>query len=63
LNIELSAAGYRLSEPVQLRPERPSLVAAVLDRRLAAGERVTDLAQRARMTPDEFASLYLEDAA
>lgn len=63
LNIELSAAGYRISEPVHLRPERPSLVASVLDRRLAAGESVNDLARRARMTPDEFASLYLEAAA
>lgn len=62
LNIELSAAGYRLTEPVQLRRERPSLVPAALSRRLATGDNTTSLAHRARMNPDEFSSLYLEDA-
>ena len=63
LNIELSAAGYRLTEPIQLRSERPSLLPASLARHLAAGENTISLARRARMKPDEFSSLYLEDAA
>lgn len=62
LNIELSAAGYRTREPVLLQYEDPGLLSRAVDRRLSAGETLSQLAREARMTDDEFTSLYLEAA-
>jgi Zn-dependent peptidase ImmA (M78 family) len=63
LNMELAAAGYRTSEPVELAPERPTTITDVIKRLQSAGQTVADLAAHARMTIDEFQDLYLEAAA
>lgn len=62
LNIDLSAAGYRTNEPVALDYETPVLLPTAIERRRRAGEDTHELARRARMTDDEFTSLYLEVA-
>ncbi len=62
LNIDLSAGGYRIREPVPLQYETPSLLSRAIDHRQAAGEELGQLASRARMTDEEFSSMYLEAA-
>ncbi len=60
LNIALSTAGYRKSEPVPLREEFPHLVDQTVRRRIGRGERVQQLADQTLMTVDEFSAIYLE---
>lgn len=61
LNIELSQAGYRTREPVEVPQEQPQLVQRRVRERLDAGERVADLAEQAWMTPDDFRRTYLSE--
>ncbi|WP_152364939.1 helix-turn-helix domain-containing protein [Microlunatus speluncae] len=63
LNIELSRAGYRTNEPVQVPREAPSLLSRIIQQRLRSGEVVADLARSARMTEDEFVDVYLGGVA
>ena len=60
LNIALSTAGYRTSEPVSLHEEFPRLVDQTVRRRLKHGELVQQLADQALMTVDEFSAIYLK---
>jgi Zn-dependent peptidase ImmA (M78 family)/transcriptional regulator with XRE-family HTH domain len=60
LNIALSTAGYRKSEPVPLREELPHLVDQTVRRRIGRGEGVQQLADQTLMTVDEFSAIYLE---
>lgn len=64
LNIELSQAGYRTREPIEVDPETPRLVADRVRGLLAGGASVASLAQLTWMTEDDFRRTYLrEDAA
>lgn len=63
LNVELSRAGYRTNEPVQVPREVPTLLSRVIRERLDAGDTVADIAQSAQMTVTEFTELYLGGAA
>lgn len=63
MNIELSRAGYRTSEPGQVAHERPTLLSGVIQDRIAGGETVADIARSAQMRTAEFAELYLEGNA
>jgi Zn-dependent peptidase ImmA (M78 family)/transcriptional regulator with XRE-family HTH domain len=62
LNIELSTAGYRTREPVDLLAESPALVAASIQSRLAEGATVEDLARLTHMLPEKFDTTYLREA-
>lgn len=59
LNIELSRAGYRTNEPVEIPRESPTMLDAVINERLTAGESIADIAASARMTAREFTELYM----
>ena len=63
LNIELSAAGYRMSEPIQLPAEPPTAVSRLLNHLRNQGHTVAELAASARMTEPEFRDLYMEVAS
>jgi Zn-dependent peptidase ImmA (M78 family)/transcriptional regulator with XRE-family HTH domain len=63
LNIELSAAGYKMSEPVPLPDEPPTAVPALLSRLTSEGRTVAELAASARMTEREFQDVYMEAAS
>lgn len=63
LNVELSRAGYRTNEPVQVPREVPTLLSRVIQERLGGGETVADIARSAQMTEHEFTDLYLGGAA
>lgn len=64
LNIELSQAGYRTREPVDVTPEVPTLVANRVRDLLAGGATPASLARLTWMTEDDFRRTYLgEDAA
>lgn len=64
LNIELSQAGYRTREPVEIPVEVPRLIECRVRDLLANGATVADLAQLTWMTEDDFRRTYLwEDAA
>ena len=58
LNVELSRAGYRTNEPVEVPRENPILLPRVIQERLASGETISDIAQSAWMTEREFIELY-----
>jgi Zn-dependent peptidase ImmA (M78 family)/transcriptional regulator with XRE-family HTH domain len=58
LNIELSTAGYRTREPVDLAAERPALVAEAVRARLGEGQSVAQLAGLAGVLEDEFVEQY-----
>lgn len=62
LNIELSRAGYRKNEPVQVPHEIPTLLPRVIQERLDDGDGVSDIARSAQMTEDEFKELYMGGA-
>lgn len=62
LTIELSAAGMRKNEPVELARERPTLVARAVDQRLAAGATIEGIATKALIFPAELQSQFLEAA-
>ncbi|MCM0622049.1 helix-turn-helix domain-containing protein [Nocardioides bruguierae] len=63
LNIELSTAGYRLKEPVDLPLEQPSLMMQRLRSRLENGATVEDLARLTHMLPNKFHTAYLQEAS
>ena len=63
LNIELSAAGYKMSEPMPLPAEPPTAVSALLVRLRNQGCTIAELAASARMTEREFQDLYMEVAS
>lgn len=63
MNIEFSRAGYRTREPVEVPIDSPSLVRSVVDRRLASGDSVQELAREALMNEDEFCKVYLDGGA
>lgn len=58
LNIEFSTAGYRTREPVDITDETPTLITEIIQRRLSAGETVTELARTAHQHEAEFQTLY-----
>ena len=58
LNIEFSTAGYRTREPVDIADETPTLITEIIQRRLSAGETVTELARTAHQHEAEFQTLY-----
>jgi Zn-dependent peptidase ImmA (M78 family)/transcriptional regulator with XRE-family HTH domain len=60
LNIELSQSGFRKSEPVNVRRETPTFVAAAIRNRLAHGETIQQLADDALISIDELTHQYLE---
>ncbi len=62
LNIELSTAGYRTKEPVELSYETPRLLASCIQARVAAGATVDDLARLTHMLPEKFDTGYLQEA-
>jgi len=62
MNIELSRAGYRTREPVDVRVDEPRLVMSIVEERLASGETIESLANSAWMTSSEFRRVYLEEA-
>jgi Zn-dependent peptidase ImmA (M78 family) len=63
LNIELSRAGYRKNEPVQVPRENPTLLPRIIQERLSAGDAVADIARSAQMTEGEFIDLYMGGSA
>ena len=63
LNIELSTAGYRTKEPVDLPYETPTLVANAIRSRLDEGATAEDLARLTHMLPEKFDTTYLREAA
>ena len=59
--IKYNKLGYRAKEPVDLKPERPSLLRAMIEFHLKElGYSVAELATVLRLLPDEFASTYLD---
>jgi Zn-dependent peptidase ImmA (M78 family)/transcriptional regulator with XRE-family HTH domain len=63
LNIELSTAGYRLKEPVDLPSEEPSLISQCIHSRLGNGATVEHLARLTHMLPNRFYTAYLQEAS
>lgn len=63
LNIELSTAGYRLREPVEVAYEHPTLVAECITRQLRDGATARHLASAAHMRENEFRDLYMQEPA
>lgn len=61
LNIELSQAGYRTREPVEIPAEIPRLIEDRVRDLLATGATVADLARLTWMTEDEFGRTYLQE--
>lgn len=60
LNIEISAAGMRKSEPVELPPETPSLARTAIQDRLAAGETLEQIAAAALVSAADLQARYME---
>ena len=62
--VEMSALGYRTTEPGAIEPESPSRVRAALDT-LRGHKNMTDdeIAERMHLLPKAFAQLYAPDAA
>ena len=58
LNIALSSAGYRTREPIDIPIERPTVIAAAMRRRIAAGEAIEVIASDLLMTPNDFDQTY-----
>lgn len=58
LNIEISQAGYRKAEPIEVPSEPPHLLTHRVEQLLAEGRSVDDLASRAWMTTNEFTQTY-----
>ncbi|NYE95880.1 Zn-dependent peptidase ImmA (M78 family) [Psychromicrobium silvestre] len=58
LIIEMSRAGYRKREPVDIIVAGPQQIPEAIKRRLALGETPSDLAEAAHLTLDEFDTLY-----
>ncbi|WP_162243340.1 ImmA/IrrE family metallo-endopeptidase [Cellulomonas sp. Leaf334] len=52
--LRLTNLGWKTSEPVDIPAEHPTTLRAVLERRLAAGESVADMARTALMTEHSF---------
>lgn len=63
LNIEMSKAGYRTREPVHIAHESPALVARCIHRALDSVQDISALAASVHLRPEEFGSLYLEEAS
>jgi len=63
LNIELSSAGYRTREPVEVPVETPRLVSGRLRVLLDAGCSPLELADAVSMTEDDFTRTYLREIA
>lgn len=63
LNIELSSAGMRKNEPVQIEREQPTLLAHLVEERTASGEGLEALADTALITVHELEYNYLGDRA
>ena len=63
LNIELSTAGYRLREPVDIPFEKPALIARGIESRLQHGATVEDLARLTHMLPSKFHTEYLQEVS
>jgi hypothetical protein len=63
LNVELSTAGYRLKEPVDLPFEQPSLMMQRVHSRLENGATAEDLARLTHMLPNKFHTAYLQEAS
>ncbi len=61
LNIELSRAGYRKNEPVQIHPEQATLLQRAIEHRVQAGESTATIANSAQMTVHEFTEVYWGD--
>mgnify|MGYP000953285376 CR=1 FL=1 len=62
LNIELSASGLRLREPVEIPREQPTLVRTAIAARLARGESLAAIAADAFIEPAELRHCFLEAA-
>lgn len=63
LNIELSSAGMRKNEPVQIDREQPTLLANIVGERTASGEGIAALADTALITVRELEHNYLGEHA
>lgn len=63
LNIELSTAGFRTREPVEIPVENPTLITSRVQELLRSGSTPRDLAEVALMTENNFIETYVEDAA
>lgn len=63
LNVELSRAGYRKNEPVQIPHEVPTLLPRIIQERLSTGESAAGIARSAQMSEQEFTRLYMGEAA
>lgn len=59
LSIELSSAGYRTREPVEVPVETPRLITSRIRELLDSGRTPHDLAVLASMTDNDFANAYL----
>lgn len=58
--VEMSALGYRTAEPVEVAPERPQRVRALVDSLLSERGLTVDQASAcARLLPEDFKRLYL----
>lgn len=62
VNIELSSAGYRTREPVDIPPETPRLISDHLHALLTT-HTPHELAETASMTDDDFIRTYLQEKA
>ncbi len=63
LSIELSSAGYRTREPVDVPVEVPGLLDAQVAAMLRAGRSSAELATAASMTEHDFVRTYLQESA
>ena len=63
LNIEMSKAGYRTSEPGFVAAERPHQVTDAVRSHLDRGESIAQISKRVHMLPEEFNDLYVRPAA
>lgn len=63
LSIELSSAGYRTREPVEVPGEEPHLVRDRVFQLLGSGNSPRALADSVSMTEDDFARTYLQEMA
>ncbi|TXL61484.1 ImmA/IrrE family metallo-endopeptidase [Aeromicrobium terrae] len=62
VNIDISTAGYRKSEPVEITQESPHAVAAAISTRIASGESIESIARDAMMTTEELRDAYVGSA-
>jgi Zn-dependent peptidase ImmA (M78 family) len=61
LQIEMSALGYRTSEPSPLTPERPAALPRIVKGLTQRGYTAADLAQLTHLSEGEFSGLYVSD--